>query len=328
VLGARVEGGIDLNGRSGLSALGTQQRFGPDGTRLASSVEESIEDASRRDAALYLALGGRLLPRLLANAGVRFDHVTAENRAGFFGDRRVSRDASSGFASVTAGPFAGTTVTAQVGSGFRDPSLSDRYFRGVSGRGFVTGLPDLMPERSLQYDLAIRRAGRVRTALYLYRYRIRDLVERFRSGDDFFFRNRGRALLRGIELEAQADLGLGVTAELGAQRASGRALDDSTPLADVPPPGLTLTLRRALSDRGDAMLRAQLRGRDEDAGPTEKPVPGYGTLDLGFGWRLREGLLARLALHNLLDHAHPQTADELAALAPGRSAALTLQATF
>jgi hypothetical protein len=36
----------------------------------------------------------------------------------------------------------------------------------------------------------------VRASLYLYRYTIEDLVERYRVGSDFRFRNRGEALLR------------------------------------------------------------------------------------------------------------------------------------
>ena len=56
------------------------------------------------------------------------------------------------------GPFKGLSVTTQLSRGFRDPVLSDRYFRGPSGRGFITGNPDLTPETSLQFDLAVRYA--------------------------------------------------------------------------------------------------------------------------------------------------------------------------
>jgi iron complex outermembrane receptor protein len=262
------------------------------------------------------------------SAGLRQDRVTTSNRGGYFGDLDTRHDATSGSLALVAGPALGVTLTGQVSRGFRDPTLSDRYYRGVSGRGFVTGNPDLEPERSLQYDVAVRRPGRVRAALYLYHYTISDLIERYRDGTDFRFRNRGRALIRGIELEAQADLGAGLSAELGAQAAEGRALDDSSPLADIPAEGVTLTVRKAWKDRGDGWVRATLRARRDDPGPTETVIAGYAVLDCGFSWRIRRRLEARVALGNLLDQPYHETPDELGVLAPGRSAIVTLSAAF
>jgi outer membrane receptor protein involved in Fe transport len=324
----RVQAGADLNGRFGLEALGVRERYADDGTLATVEEEASIEDASRRALGAFALVEGRLLSRLVFSGGIRRDHVLARNQGGYFGDHETSHGATSGALAVAAGPVLGTTLTAQASRGFRDPTLSDRYFRGVSGRGYVTGNPDLEPERSRQYDLALRRPGRVRAALYLYRYEIRDLIERYREGTDYFFRNRGRALIRGIELEAQAELGRGFSAEVGAQAAEGRALDDGTPLADIPAEGLTLTLRKAWTGRGAAWVRATLRDRRDDPGPTEKPIPGYGVLDAGGTLRIVDGLEAGLVLGNALDHAYFETPDELGVLAPGLRASLTLSASF
>lgn len=322
----RVEGGLDLNGRFRLEATGAQTVYDGSGQALSRSEETSIEDASRSDLGAFLTVDGRLVSRLSAALGGRLDRVRSRNTGGYFGDQERKDVAASGFVALTLGPLARITTTAQVGRGFRDPLLSDRYFRGTSGRGFVSGNPDLEPEMSLQYDLALRRPGRVRSALYLYHYRIDDLIERYREGSDFFFRNRGRAVLRGVELELQTDVrGLGV--ELGAYAASGEA-EDGSPLADVPAPGLALTLRRAFGDRADAFVRVLSRARDDEPGPTETALPGYGVLSAGATWRVTKQVELRAIFDNFLDHAYPQSPDELAALAPGRSAAVSLSARF
>jgi len=72
----------------------------------------------------------------------------------------------------------------------------------------VTGNPDLQPETSLQFDVAVRfTASRYRVAVYAYHYRIDDLIERYETAPDTFtFRNRGQARIRGVELELQGDL--------------------------------------------------------------------------------------------------------------------------
>ncbi|HUE89846.1 MAG TPA: TonB-dependent receptor [Vicinamibacterales bacterium] len=53
-------------------------------------------------------------------------------------------------------PAAPVTLTGQVSRGFREPTLSDRFYRGPVGRGFVEGNPELAPETSLQLDVVGR----------------------------------------------------------------------------------------------------------------------------------------------------------------------------
>ncbi|MGD8894604.1 MAG: TonB-dependent receptor [Acidobacteriota bacterium] len=323
-----VRGGIDLNGRVGLEALQTLERQEPGDGSTILEQGVAIEDASRHDLGAWFTLERRLLPRLLLSAGLRFDRVTTRNVGGYFGDRDTRHDSLSGALGLVGGPVGSVTVTGQVSRGFRDPTLSERYFRGVTGRGFVTGNPDLDPEKSLQYDVAIRRPGRVRAALYLYRYEIRDLAERYREGPDFLFRNRGRALLRGVELELQADLGGGFAADLALQAAEGRALDDGAPLADVPAEGLTLSVRRGFGEAGVVWARALFRARRDDPGPVEREVPAFGVLDLGGVWRATRGLELRLVAGNVFDTEYLSSPDELAVAAPGRSIVATVSARF
>jgi len=317
----RLEVGFDINGRLGLEAIDSQ----------GSAETRPIDDARRVDTGLYTTAEAKLTRLLTANGAARLDRVTTRNRGGAYGDRSTSHDAVSGFVSMTAGPFRDTTVTAQASRGFRDPSLSDRYFVGTSGRGYVIGNPQLDPETSLQLDLALRwTRERWRIALYAYRYRIDDLIERYESAtvqDEFLFRNRGRAVLRGLELEVSGDLGHGATIEVGAQTARGEA-EDGSALADIPVAGLTLQARKAFGERGYVETRAALFGRDDHPGPTEMVTPGYAVFDIGAGWSPVRNLELRLIVRNLLDAEYPASVDENAVTAPGRSALLTLSASL
>lgn len=197
---ARLEAGFDVHGRYGLEALDIGLLYDTAGGLAQRTENVSIEDARRVDAGVFVSLAP-LRDAVLLAAGARGDRVTSRNRGGYFGDRDARNSAASGFAALTLGPTRGLSATAQIARGFRDPVLSDRYFRGPTGRGFITGNPDLAPESSLQLDGALRfSSGRWRLALYGYQYRIDDLVERYQTdGDTFFFRNRGRARIRGAE---------------------------------------------------------------------------------------------------------------------------------
>ena len=326
---AVLEAGVDLNGRFGLEAHEVRIRYDAEGEPAQQDDFVSVEDAGRFDAGLYASLQAPVGKRVSLSGGLRGDLVGTSNRAGYFGDRETDNGAVSGFAAASLGPISGFSATAQVARGFRDPTLSDRYFRGPTGRGFITGNPALDPETSLQLDLALRyTAGGLRAAVYLYRYDVHDLVERYETDPDFFeFRNRGQARIRGIEGELQAELPARFSLELTGHLLKGELLDDGTGLDGVPPPTVTLRLRRDLG-WGWAWIRGAAYGPLDDPGPTEQPRPGYGLLDACLGARL--GTRGELSLlgRNLLDRAHLVSPDRRAVLAPGRSLLASLSLSF
>ena len=326
---ARVEAGVDMHGRRGLEALDIGLFYDAAGALERTTTNVSIADARRIDAGVYVGLEAPLRDTILVSAGVRGDRVASRNRGGYFGDREARNRAGSGFAALTAGPFHGFSATAQLARGFRDPVLSDRYFRGPTGRGFITGNPDVVPESSVQFDGAVRFSrGRWRAALYGYQYRIDDLVERYQTDvDTFFFRNRGRARLRGVEAEVQASLPSRLTVDLSAHLIRGRALDDGTSLDDVPPPTVTARLGRQF-ERGSLWARTAFYDALAHPGPTEQARDAHQVLDAGGGLRVSSRLEVHVVGRNLTDETYLASPDARATLAPGRSAALTVAIAF
>jgi outer membrane receptor protein involved in Fe transport len=266
---------------------------------------------------------------MLLDAGGRVDWVSTRNTGGYFGDRSEDNSALSGFASATLGSFGVFSITAQVARGFRDPTLSDRYFRGPTGRGFITGNPDLEPETSLQFDGALRYVGSGwRAAFYAYHYDIEELIERYPTGepDSFAFRNQGEARIRGLEVELQASLPWRLGVELSAHAVDGRALDDNAALDSIPVDTVTARVRRDFAS-AYVWVRTGLYGPLDEPGPTEQQRPGYGLLDAGAGMRfgrLEVDLLGR----NLLDKAYLVSPDARATLAAGVSLVASASVRF
>ncbi|MFV2072674.1 MAG: TonB-dependent receptor [Thermoanaerobaculales bacterium] len=317
--------GTDITGRYGLEAVNRIMTFNAAGALLESEREQAIESARRTDLGVF-ATFGRSLRRWRLNAGIRGDAVSTRNSGGFFGDLTTSNSALSGFAAIGVDLGPHLVLTGQVARGFRDPLLSDRYFRGETGRGFITGNPDLVPETSLQFDLALRYASGSSTAgVYAYRYRIFDLIERYRDGDDFFFRNRGKAEITGLEVEIDFDLTDGVELQVGAHYLRGEVVDDRTFTDGAPPPGVFVVLRGRPGSRWWWMARGAAFARDDRPGPTELEVPGYGVLDAGVGFSVSKVLELSLLGRNLLDHSYLASSDEATVLAPGRSLQLVLR---
>ena len=327
---ARFEFGLDLNGRVGVHATDTVRAYDLAGNLTTDAVTVSIDNARRVNTGAYAAIEAALASKVTVGAGLRGDQVSTRNTGGYFGDRSTSHGAASGSASMSIGPWAGLSVTGQVGSGFRDPTVSDRYYRGPTGRGFITGNPDLDPERSLQFDLGLRyTASRVRAGVSAFQYRIADLIERYSTATDFFyFRNRGRARIRGLEAEVHATLPAQVTFESTATVTRGIALDDDTALDDIPPVTVTFALRRAIGTRGFAQVRSAFYGKDDRPGPTEISTPRYTMLDAIAGLSLTKAFDVNLTVRNLLDETYPVSPDSRAVPAPGVHGILTLTARF
>jgi outer membrane receptor protein involved in Fe transport len=336
VIGERAAGpahlatGADINGRHGLQAYQDRFAFDASGAQTDTARTMTVDSARRIDTGLFATIQAPLGHRALLGAGVRGDRVTTTNRGGYFGDRDDVRAAGSGYGSVTVGLPAGFTATAQVARGFRDALLSDRYYRGPTGRGFITGNPDLAPETSLQFDGGLRyTASGMRVAAYLFDYRIASIIERFQPTPDvFFFRNRGRARMRGLEIEAQAAFEEGSSVQLAAQFTRGRVLDDGTPLDGVPAASISMQLRRALGVRGFVAVRGAAFARHARPGPTERITPGYVLLDVSGGWALSPALDLRVLGRNLLNQKYLVSADTRTVAAPGRSITVTLELTL
>ncbi|MCB1007448.1 MAG: TonB-dependent receptor [Acidobacteria bacterium] len=326
--GGRLQLGLDVYGRFDLSSITGRTTFAEDGETVTGVTEQvSIEKASQWTGGLFAVWSRPLGERVSLGLGARGDRIETENRGGYFGDRKESASPLSGNLALTVTPAAGWSVTAQVARGFRSPTLSDRYFRGPSGRGFVTGNPDLDPESALQWDLAVRhgRAGRS-LALYAYRYEIDDLIERYREGDDFFFRNRGEARVEGIEIEAQSALSAEWDLEAGAAWTRSRA-GDGEPIDDAPAPNGFVGLRWS-GERFYGWLRGTVFLDKDDPGPTEVERPGYELLDLGGGYRLSDAFEVRLTVRNATDLRYFASPDESADRSPGRTIGLGFSGRF
>ena len=327
---ARFEFGIDVNGRYDLEALDIIQAYDLGGNLTRDTTNVSIEDARRTDVGAFVQADAFVLSTLRLSGGIRGDNVTTRNTAGFFGDRSTSNGAFSGFAAATVGPFAGLSFTAQVSRGFRDPTLSDRYFRGPSGRGFITGNPDLDPETSLQFDLSARYtlAG-TQIGVFYYDYRIDDLIERYSPQTDFFFfRNRGEGHIQGFELETRTDLGRGYSVEVGAQIGRGELEDDGSNLDDISPDTFLALVRKDFGQRAFGQVRMAFLAKDNRPGPSEVAAPGATVIDLAGGWHFTPNLELRGLVRNLLDDSYYASPDPRWVWAAGRSASITLAVQF
>ncbi len=329
---ARLHVGADVQGRYGLEALDTTVSYNLAAAVTSTTTTVSIEEARRTAVGFFAESDAQVARRVRMSGGLRVDAVRNTNAGGFFGDRSVSNAALAGLFAVTIAPAERLALTGQVARGFRDPILSDRFYRGPVGRGFIEGNPDLRPETSLQFDLSARyRAGPIRLSAAGYHYRITDLIERYAVAGPatlFFFRNRGRAELRGVEVDAQATLPRGFAMEATAEASRGRDAVDGTPLDDVAPGAASVTLRHAAAARVASYVRIKAVGSHSAAGPSEVPTRSHTIADAGVGWNVARHLALRGVMRNFLNRPYESSAGPRWVWAPGRQGSVTIVVTY
>ncbi|MCP4200786.1 MAG: TonB-dependent receptor [bacterium] len=223
----------------------------------------------------------------------------------------------------------GFDLTANLGTGLRFPSISERFFTGTTGRGFVTGNPDLEPEGSVSADLGLRWTG---TTLFvtgsLFRSDIDDYIERIEAAPDrLTFVNLAAGEITGVEIEGAWQASDRWSLSFGGHAMDGED-DVGRTLADVP----AHRLYAGWSLEGEPgrrhwrwRARWERRFDKTDIGSGEKAVPEADLVSSSLAWRWRPDLGLRLSASNLLDEEYFNSADQKVPLSAGRSVSLSME---
>ena len=236
-----------------------------------------------------------------------------------------SDGALSGFAGVVAPVGGGVELVANIGSGLRFPSLSERFFTGTTGRGFVVGNPTLDPERSLNIDAGARWYGnKLFLSGYVFRNEIDDYVERIEVAPrELTFVNLTSGTIEGVELEGFLQVSEGWSLSFGGHSIRGRD-DDDEPLADIPAESVFLGGRWA-SGKWSWDGRLETRLSKDDPGSGEQGIPSANLLSSSLSYEIRPGLRLAVSGRNLLDEEYFNSADSDVPLSPTRSFGASLR---
>ncbi len=307
--------GLDYFGRRDVVASERAQDFVAD-------TEENFRtlDGWEDEASLY---GGvrRPLGRATVEAGARFTGLEQGNR----GAGSTSDTALAGFLGATVPLPGGFELAANLGSGLRFPSLTERFFSGSTGAGEVVATEALEPERSLAADLGLRYYGeRLFLEVFVFRNEIDDYIEQVELGPDVqTFVNLTSGTIEGLDLDGSWAAGERWLLRWAGTRIEGES-DAGAPLAEMP--AARASLAASFHDGAwEAAARLEHRFEKDDPGPAEQPTPAAELLSASVSYRLERGVTFRLFGTNLLDETYLPSADELAVPALGRSVGLSVR---
>src|SRR5258705_1369113 len=149
----------------------------------------SLFNASRRNQALYAEAVFAPTREVTATVGGRYD------------DNETFGKFNTGRVGLSWRPLADTRLRATAGTAFREPTFTENY-----ATGFVTGNPNLAPERTRSFDVGIEQAfltGRAQASITAFAQRFRNMIDY--TGDTaacgYSYCNVAEATANGVELE-------------------------------------------------------------------------------------------------------------------------------
>jgi len=316
----RLEGGADLFGQAGGGARNVDTSYGPNGNINKVGEELPYARGKRTDIGVFISgdySGTRNLDLL---GGLRWDHLVMQAAPGDGDVVRTNNDRLTGFMAASYKLAERFVAFANLSRSYRVPSLNERFYTGISGRGFIIAQPGLRPEMALNLDGGVRYTGRrLFAGLYAFSYKIDDMIERYtKSPGIYTYGNIDKGRIRGLEFEVEYFPIPGWKIFGNLFSIKGRSVKTDMPLNDVPPFHVYAGTRIWLG-RFSAEINGTFQLKKNDPGPAEVAIPGSELVNVKANYMLNPSLSFYVLVSNLLDNDYFARPDSEAMLEPGRS---------
>ena len=326
----RLKGGLDFFGRFGAKARNIYTYFDSPESEARSVEEVPFTDGRRQDWGFFLSFDYTGIQNLDLVGGFRFDWLRMKAYPGNEPPAQENYHHTwTGFLGASVKFTTEVVAFINFSRAFRAPSLSERFYTGITGRGYIIGEPGLNPESSLNLDLGLKFIfKRYFAALYLFRYRIDDMVERYRSEENIYtYGNIEKGQIQGLELEMEyfPMPRWKIFGNFYSFKGLSQLTDDS--LNDIPPLRLFLGTR-VWKGHFWGEISASFQKEKKDPGPTEISIPGFEVVNFQVGFFLNSTFRFYLSVSNLFNKTYLARPDPDSMEAPGRNFILGLVYSF
>lgn len=325
----RLSGGADYFGRRGVGAVNDDTYFDSLGQTTKTTSETPYTQGRRSDFGLYLSADFGGISRVDLVGGVRWDRIVQEAYPG--GGPSPQRNTYSPVTGFLAASYRITDslmTFANASRAYRAPGLSELFYSGITGRGYIIANPDLVPETSNNFDIGLKWIStRVFAAVYGFVYTIDGFIDRtLVAANTYTYGNVDDGRIQGVELELEVFPipGWKVFGNFAAMKGVSAATD--VPLNDIPPLRAYIGTRvwiRKLSLEVSGTIQSQ----KDTPGPAEIALPDAAV----FGFRASYDfgrLSAYLNAGNIFDTYYFARPDPEAMEEPGRNLVLGLRYSF
>ena len=328
--GFRLNGGLDFFGRFGVKAENKNTYFTPDGNVANTTEELPFTEGRREDWGVFLSFDYAGIKNLDVVGGIRLDFLRMKAMPGNIPPvERNTHRPWTGFLGASVKLTEQIVAFVNLSKAYRAPSLNERFYTGISGRGFIIGNPDLLPETSLNVDAGLKFIRKRHfLGLYLFHYMIDDMVERYLIQErTYTYGNIERGQIQGVELEAEYYPVPGWKLFGNMNYFQGVSKVTEQPLNDIPSLRVFLGTR-VWKGRFWGEMNATFQQEKSAPGPAEIAIAGYQIVNIQTGYLINSTVHVYFSVSNLLNITYIPRPDPEAMEAPGRNFVLGLHYSF
>ncbi len=328
----RLRGGVDYYGRSAVESFNRDRDYDSSGNLTSVLEQWPFTQGSRKDFGLFLSADFSGFRSLDLVGGIRWDYLVMEALPGNTPPSAQSeKRAWTGFFGGSIKVTDEIVAFANVSKAYRMASLTELFYTGITGRGFVISQPDLRPETSFNLDAGVKFIfRRFYAGIYSFYYEIDDLIERYwidTVENIFTYGNVNKGKISGYELEVEYYPIPRWKVFGNFFSFNGKSVTVNESLNDIPPPRLFLGTRVWIGDLS-AEINATFQLNKENPGPAEISVPGYEVVNMKASYYINSTFHLNLVLSNLFNRAYIPSPDPDAVEDPGRNLMVGLSYSF
>lgn len=302
--------GVDGFQRANINA--TEQELAYSDNQLTES--QSLNDAAEREVAVFATLN-QFIGETKWQMGTRLIHNQQSNH----NQASSSDNAVTGFIGLSTPVSSHALLTANIGTGIRFPTVSERFYTGTTGRGEVLGNPELAKERSVSFDVGWQYGDRDKQySVNLYHQKVTDYIERIEVSPGMLtYRNLTNAVINGVELDSNFVLNQNWQLGLGGMYIKGEDQANNS-VSDIPASRLQGRTKYQTGD-WSVDLSLQYRFSRDDFGSGEKATPAAWVGKVAFEHELNDNFNVSVFVDNVLDEEYFSSSDDVAPYAEGRN---------
>ncbi len=315
--------GVDYYGRTNVDMENETWKNG-----FLSNRSFPVENGRRNDLGMYAMLdySGLAAFDLLAGArlGAFFRNAVSDGVL-----LKKSSWAPAFFLGITRKIKDTFTMFFNAGTAYRQPSLSEAFYTGITGRSSIVGNPDLKPEKSLNLDAGLKiHCKNIFLGTYFFQYSVRNMIEKFQLSDtSYTYENIEQGLIRGLELEFQFYPLKKLELFGNAFYYNGRSTISEKPVNDIPSAKLFLGAKFWLG-RFWSEVNWLASAAVKHPGPAETAIPAFSVTTVKAGCYCSNRLFVFFKIANLFDRVYFANADPDIPPAKGLDFSLGLNLNF
>lgn len=215
-------------------------------------------------------------------------------------------------------------VTSSFSTGFRFPTVTERFYNGTTARGNTYGDPTLEAETARNFELGLAYShSNIGFEINGFSNHVDNYIERVDVDEDTrTYRNLNEGKIRGIEFGFNHRLNDDFSYQLSGHHLKGED-EQGNPIADISPNKLQLSLNYHYN-AFTGKLKVKHRFDHDDIASGEQSLDSVNVVSANLSYQINPSWQVSLWADNLLDKEYVLTSDKKSAFAQQRQVGLTL----